>query len=255
MESITSRSNPLIVHVRKLLRERAYRRACGEYVCEGEKLLREALIWDVPLSAVICTDRFSTPLGDTIRQVRVPESLMSSLSPMKTPQGVLFVCKLPSLLPPERLTGQTYLLLDGVQDPGNVGTIWRSASAFGADGLLLTGASADPYSWKSVRASMGAAFRLRVWEVEPDALAELCRKSGLPLIGAAVRTQGLTLRELGEGRKLIAVGSEGQGLSETVLSLCQQTITLPMAPGCESLNAAMAASILLWERFRAQITP
>lgn len=93
---------------------------------------------------------------------------MASISPVKTPQGVLFTCRLPQLPLPQTLTGRRYVLLDGVQDPGNVGTILRTLDAFDADGLLLTGGCADPYGWKAVRSSMGAVFRRPIYSDTPE---------------------------------------------------------------------------------------
>ncbi|MCD8008875.1 MAG: RNA methyltransferase [Clostridiales bacterium] len=251
MERITSRTNPLLGHIKKLLKDRSYRRETGEFVCDGVKLLDEALRWGAEITALICSEGLELPaLPETGRLVQVPAGVMASISPMKAPQGVLFTCKQPDLTPPERLDGRTYLVLDGLQDPGNVGTIWRSADAFGAAGLLLTGHSADPYSWKTVRASMGAAFRMPAWEVTPEELQTLCRASGLPLWGTALQADTADLRQLSGGCCALAIGSEGSGLSRSVLALCDGTVKIPMEPQCESLNAAMAATVALWERYR-----
>lgn len=252
MERITSRSNPLLGHIKKLLKDRSYRRETGEFVCDGVKLLEEALRWGAEITTLICSEGLELPaLPKTGRLVQVPAGVMASISPMKAPQGVLFTCKQPDLTPPGRLDGRTYLVLDGLQDPGNMGTIWRSADAFGAAGLLLTGHSADPYSWKAVRASMGAAFRLPAWEVTPEELQILCRASELPLWGTALQADTADLRRLDGGRCALAVGSEGSGLSPEVLALCDGTVKIPMEPRCESLNAAMAATVVLWERYRS----
>jgi TrmH family RNA methyltransferase len=249
MERITSRKNPLISRIRALLKERSCRREQGEYVCDGVKLLREAMKWQAEITTVLVSEGLDVPLPDC-RCVQVPQELMASVSPMKAPQGVLFTCAIPALTPPERLTGHTYVALDGVQDPGNVGTIWRSASAFAARGLFLTGGSADPYGWKAVRSSMGAVFRLPAWEVTPEQLERMCRKSGVELWGTALREDTEDLREMPDLPCVLAIGSEGKGLSEEMLSRCDKTVKIPMEPGCESLNAAMAASVALWERYR-----
>lgn len=250
MERITSRSNPLLAHLKKLIKDRSYRREQGEFVCDGVKMLEEALKWKADITTVLLTEGLSVPLPKTGRVVEVPASLMSSISPMKAPQGVLFTCRMPDLTPPDTLTGRTWLVLDGLQDPGNVGTIWRSADAFGASGLLLTGSTADPYNWKAVRASMGAVFRLPVWELDEAALTDLCRRSGLPLYGTALRDDTADLRDLPADPCVIAIGSEGKGLSDELLRRCDKTVKIPMEPTCESLNAAMAATAVLWERYR-----
>ncbi|MEG1917972.1 MAG: RNA methyltransferase, partial [Oscillospiraceae bacterium] len=145
------------------------------------------------------------------------------------------------------LTGSRYVVLDGVQDPGNVGTILRTADAFWADGLFLTGACADLYNPKTVRAGMGAVFRCPVWSCDAIRLCALLRKSDITLYGAALRADTADAGTVSYARAAIAIGSEGAGLSETLLALCDKTIKIPMSDHCESLNAAAAAAVLLWE--------
>ena len=249
MEHITSRHNPLLGHIRKLAGSAAYRRATGEFLCDSPKLLQEALLWQAEITAVVTISPLPR-LPEHIRQVQVPEDIMSSISPVKTPQGVLFTCRLPQAPLPRSLTGRRYVLLDGVQDPGNVGTILRTLDAFDADGLLLTGGCADPYGWKAVRSSMGAVFRRPIYFGSPEELAALLHRSDLPLYGAALREDTVDARQADYTRCVLAIGSEGRGLSREVLDLCDQTIRIPMSDRCESLNAAIAAAVLLWESWR-----
>ena len=249
MEHITSRHNPLMGHIRKLAGSAAYRRATGEFLCDSPKLLQEALLWQAEITAVVTISPLPR-LPDVLRQVQVPEDIMSSISPVKTPQGVLFTCRLPQAPLPRSLTGRRYVLLDGVQDPGNVGTILRTLDAFDADGLLLTGGCADPYGWKAVRSSMGAVFRRPIYFGSPEELAALLHRSDLPLYGAALREDTVDARQADYTRCVLAIGSEGRGLSREVLDLCDQTIRIPMSDRCESLNAAIAAAVLLWESWR-----
>ena len=249
MEHITSRHNPLMGHIRRLAGSAAYRRATGEFLCDSPKLLQEALLWQAEITAVVTISPLPR-LPEHIRQVQVPEDIMSSISPVKTPQGVLFTCRLPQAPLPRFLTGRRYVLLDGVQDPGNVGTILRTLDAFDADGLLLTGGCADPYGWKAVRSSMGAVFRRPIYSGTPEERAALLPRSGLPLYGAALREDTVDARQADYTRCVLAIGSEGRGLSREVLDLCDQTIRIPMSDRCESLNAAIAAAVLLWESWR-----
>ena len=252
MESITSRSNPLCVHLRKLAASASHRRESGEFLCDSPKLLEEVLLWRQELlKTVLCTDPGKLPpLPDGVRAVVVPESLMEYLSPARTPQGVLSVCRKPEAALPEVLSGRRYALLDGVQDPGNVGTILRTADALFADGLLLVNGCADPWQPKAIRASMGAVLRCPVWSCEAAAAKELLWRSGIPLYGAALRQDTLDARSMAEGKAAVAIGSEGRGLSREVLALCDATVRIPMAEHCESLNAAAAAAVLLWELAR-----
>ena len=249
MEHITSRHNPLMGHIRKLAGSAAYRWETGEFLCDSPKLLQEALLWQAEITAVVTISPLPR-LPEHIRQVQVPEDVMASISPVKTPQGVLFTCRLPQLPLPQTLTGRRYVLLDGVQDPGNVGTILRTLDAFDADGLLLTGGCADPYGWKAVRSSMGAVFRRPIYSGTPEELAALLHRSDLSLYGAALREDTVDARQADYTRCVLAIGSEGRGLSREVLDLCNQTIRIPMSDRCESLNAAIAAAVLLWESWR-----
>lgn len=250
-EIITSRANPLLTRVRRLNSRRAIRRAEGSFAAEGPKLLAEALRWGGELEAVICGSGTVVPeLPAQVRVVEVEDGLLASIADTESPQGIVFICKGKNLTVPDQLAGNRYLLLDGVQDPGNVGTIWRTADAFGADGLILCGGCADPWNPKTVRATMGAVFRLPVYECPLETAAERLSAAGLPLYAAALRDDTVDVREIPLGSCAVAIGSEGRGVSRQALALCEKTIKIPMSPRCESLNAAVAASVVLWEMAR-----
>ena len=250
-ETITSRHNALLTHLRKLASSRAYRDERGEYLGDGVKLLGEALKWRAPLKTVVVSEGVDLPeLPEGVRAVRVPSDLMRSVSPAETPQGALFTATLARPALPDRLVGARYLVLDGVQDPGNVGTILRTADAFDCDGVFLVNACADLYNPKTVRATMGAIFRQQVWACAPDELSALLRASGVPLYGAALRGDAVSLRDVALARAAVAIGSEGRGLSGEMLALCGKTVKIPMSERCESLNAATAAAVVLWEMYQ-----
>ena len=172
------------------------------------------------------------------------------MSTVDTPQNTLALCRTPALTPPEALSPGRYLVLDGVQDPGNVGTIWRTADAFGAEGLFLLPGCAEPFSPKTVRATMGACFRLPVWEAELDGLRALLARAGMPLYATALRSDTSDVREIPLDRAAVVIGSEGRGVSQAVLDTCEKTLKIPMRERCESLNAAAAAAVVLWEGWR-----
>ena len=250
-ETIASRHNPFVTHLRKLAASRAYRDECGEYLGDGTKLLEEALRSGAPLRAVVFSEGIELPaLPEGVRAVRVSAELMRSVSPSETPQGALFTARLERPAPPERLSGTRYLVLDGVQDPGNVGTILRTADAFDCDGVFLVNGCADLYNPKTVRATMGAVFRQPVWTCAAETLAAVLRASDLPLFGTALRGDTVSLREAELSRAAVAIGSEGRGLGAEVLALCERTLRIPMSERCESLNAATAAAIVLWTMYR-----
>ena len=251
METITSRQNPICAHFRKLAASRAYREKTGEYLGDGTKLLEEALHWDAALTAVVCTEGTPLPpLPSGVRLVEVPGELMAYISPMEAPQGALFLARMPEMGLPRTLAPGRYLALEGVQDPGNVGTILRTADAFEADGLFLLEGCADPYGPKTVRASMGAVFRRPVWRCTLSELTDLLQAAHLPLYGAALRADTLDARQVDWRHAAVLVGSEGRGLSPEALDACTATVKIPMSSRCESLNAAVAAAVLLWEGWR-----
>lgn len=254
VERITSRSNPLVTRMRKLNSKRSARREEGVFCGEGPKLLAEALKWDASLETVIYVEGTSLPsIPNGVRTVEVPESLLSAVADTESPQGVVFVCSGHSLSLPEKLEGKRYLVLDGVQDPGNVGTIWRTADAFGADGLILCGNCADPWSPKTVRSTMGAIFRMPVYEATLEETAGKLSAAGIPFYATALRDDTVDVRDVVLAKAAVIIGSEGKGVSDLALQLCSKTVKIPMTARCESLNAAMAASVVLWEMGRSEL--
>lgn len=250
---ITSRQNPLCAHLRKLARSGEYRRETGEYLADGEKLWNEAVRWNAPVKRVITTigSSFGAALlpPQGVERYEVPPELMAYLSPMETPQGALFTLERREW-PREGAGKGRYLALDGLQDPGNVGTIWRTADALGADGVFLLNHCADPFHPKTVRASMGACFRQPIWEIGLTSLVNFAEENELTLCAAAL---GADCQILGEGALqdcIVVIGNEGHGISEEVLAACRRRVMIPMRPRCESLNAAAAATVILWEMNR-----
>ena len=252
MECITSRSNPLITHIRKLTGSKTARRQAGEMVCEGPKMLEEALKCGAEVTTVVAERGTVLPGGlpEKIRSVEVPSDLLHAIAPTQTPQNLLFLCTIPTTVPPEGLPQGRYLVLDGLQDPGNVGTIWRTADALGADGVFLLGACADPWGPKTLRATMGACFRLPLWELRLADLLPLLKGAGIPLYATALREDTVDVRQADLSVCALVIGSEGRGVSQEVLAACASTLKIPMRPRCESLNAAAAAAVILWEMAR-----
>ncbi len=245
VEYITSLQNPLIRHMRKLQNSRSYRRESGEFICEGWKLLEEAMKWFPYIKTVVYTKgRQCPPMTAGVRVVEVPESLIESLSSMKSPQGVVFTCELPVESEPELRPGM--LLLDGIQDPGNLGTILRTADAFNIP-VILTNGCADPYSDKTIRASMGAVFRTIPGSIPMESLLQRCKEEGIPLAATALTDKAVDLRTLDLSDYITVIGSEGQGICHRLLDASDRQVIIPMEPRCESLNAAIAASIVMWQ--------
>ena len=244
-ERITSRQNPLLRHIKKLQASRSYRQETGEFVAEGTKLLEEAAKYWPGLSTVVCREGLELcKLSDDVRVVRVPEDVLKSISTVDTPQGAIFTCRLPEEKSAVLKAGT--LLLDGIQDPGNLGTILRTADALGVPVALLDGC-ADPYSFKTVRASMGAVFRMDVPRIsESEALAQ-CEEKKLLLTVTAMNDRAADIRTADLSRAVCVIGSEGQGVRQSLLQKANQSVIIPMQPHCESLNAAIAAAIVMWQ--------
>lgn len=254
LERITSRQNPLIAHLRKVGADKKTRRAEGVFLCEGDKLVEEALRWKGQVETLLVAEGVVPPAGvpQGVRLVEVPADVLKSVSTVDTPQGMLAVCRTPALTPPKTLTPGRYLVLDGVQDPGNVGTVWRTADAFGADGLVLLPGCAEPFSPKTVRATMGACFRLPVWEMKLEELTALLNRGGMSLYATALGENTADVRQANMEQGAVVIGSEGRGVSPQVLEACGMTLKIPMRERCESLNAAVAAAVVLWEGWRSQ---
>ena len=244
MERVTARKNPLLQQVRKLLSSRKERESTGLFAADGTKLLAEAVKWWPGLHTVILSDGVQAEVPDHVRVVSVPKDVMESLSPMQAPQGALFLCRLPEKQAFVPQPGM--LLLDGIQDPGNLGTILRTADALQIPVALLEGC-ADPYSHKVVRASMGAVFRTVPMQTTWEQVKTACAEAGIPVAVTALSDRAEDIRRASLGRMAVVIGSEGQGVRKEILEAAQAELIIPMNPNCESLNAAIAAAIVMWQ--------
>jgi TrmH family RNA methyltransferase len=241
---ITSRKNPLLQNVKKLFSSRKERESAGLFAADGTKLLQEAVRFCPDLDTVILSDGVEADVPSHVRLIRVPEDVMASISPMEAPQGAVFLCRLPqkeAFVPKAPM-----LLLDGIQDPGNLGTMLRTADALNVPVVLLEGC-ADPYSHKVVRSSMGAVFRTPVvqstWE---EVSAALCA-AGIPVAVTALSDRAKDIRQADVKAMAVVIGSEGRGVRSEILASADRELIIPMNGHCESLNAAVAASIVLWQ--------
>ena len=243
-ERISSRKNPLLQQVRKLLSSRKEREQAGLFVSDGTKLLEEAVKFDSGLHTVILSDGVDVAVPDGVRVVRVPEDVMASISPMEAPQGALFLCRLPEKTAFAAQRGM--LLLDGIQDPGNIGTILRTADALEVPVVLLEGC-ADPYSHKVVRSSMGAVFRTKVVQSTWAEVQAACKAAGIPVAVTALSERAKDIRSAELTQMAVVIGSEGRGVRQEILGSADAELIIPMNPRCESLNAAIAATICMWQ--------
>ena len=241
---ITSRKNPLIQQVRRLLSSKKEREAAGLFVADGTKLLEEAVRYYPGLETVILSDDVQAQLPPHVNVVRVPEDVMAYISPMEAPQGAIFLCRLPEAKSVAANAGM--LLLDGIQDPGNLGTILRTADALDVPVVLLEGC-ADPYGHKVVRASMGAVFRVQPVQSRWEEVKEACSNAGIPVAVTALSEQAKDIRNADLCSMAVVIGSEGRGVRSEILEQADAQLIIPMNAHCESLNAAVAATIVMWQ--------
>lgn len=241
---ITSRKNPYLQQVKKLLSSRKERENAGLFVADGTKLLQEAVRFWPGLETVILSDGIEAEVPEHVRVLRVPSDVMESISPMAAPQGAVFVCRLPEKV--DFLPKAPMLLLDGIQDPGNLGTILRTADAMRVPVALLEGC-ADPYSHKVVRASMGAVFRTSVVQTTWTQASAALRSAGIPVAVTALSETSSDIRQTMVQNMAVVIGSEGQGVRHEILDSADNQLIIPMNPHCESLNAGIAAAIVMWQ--------
>ena len=243
-QRITSRKNPLLQQVKKLLSSKKAREEAGLFAADGTKLLKEAVAYFPGLDTVILSDGVEAEAPDHVRLIRVPGDVMESISPMQSPQGALFLCRLPEKKQFVPVPGM--LLLDGIQDPGNLGTILRTADALDIPVALLEGC-ADPYSHKVVRSSMGAVFRTQVIQTNWETVKNACTEAGIPIGVTALSDRAKDLRQSELKKMAVVIGSEGQGVRKEILDAADAELIIPMNSHCESLNAAVAATIVMWQ--------
>ena len=271
-EIISSRQNSLI-KLTASLTERKFREREGLFRFDGKKLFREALDCALPLFAVLLRESSveavldfvgdASPASDC-RAAILPDELFDRICEEKSPEGVICLSrhldKIHKIVTIDKwhaffkdaVRGQT-LLVESVRDPGNLGTIIRSAAAFGVARVILSADCADLYHPRTIRAAMGTLFHTHVWVTEDfcDVIAALGREG--KVYAAALDESAARLGSLSFGeRDAVVIGNEGHGLSRAVLDACTHKVYIPMAPGVESLNAGVAASILLWEFYRGR---
>lgn len=262
---ITSRQNPLARHAAALAASADKRRQEGLFLCEGARLCEDAARSRLELETCFFTDRAAEKYGRYLQAALssckkafvVTEPVAAILSTTKTSQGIFCVCHFPPLLcrekPAEGIPQGPCVVLEDLQDPGNLGTVLRTAEALGISQAFLLGDCCDPLSPKVLRASMGAVFRLGLCEESsPARLEELLRSQGYKLHAAVPdpSARNVTDVDFSQGLHAVWIGNEGNGLREESIALCGDRVTIPMGGRAESLNASAAATILLWEMKR-----
>lgn len=261
MEEITSRANARVKAAAQLLSSAPARRREGLFVLEGARLCMDAVKTGVPVRQLFLTREAFKRYPEEAASLRekaaavflITEEISRRLGDTQSPQGIFCVCEALDKRPGDGTIEKngSYIALENIQDPSNLGAIARTAEALGLSGLIVSG-GCDVYSPKAQRAAMGSLLRLPVLRSEQlrEALL-LCRAQGLRIFASTPRVGAIPVQQAGLGPCTVCVvGNEGAGVTQEVMALCDGLVTIPMAGRAESLNAAAAAAILMWEMVR-----
>ncbi len=259
MNLITSRSNPLIKQYVKLCSSKTERKELGLFTIEGIKLCLEAFTEQVKIKTLLVTQKALDKYADMLKPILdagveaflISDDVVGKISDTKTPQGVFGICKvLDNTLEMDKIyNGGNYICLCQLQDPANLGAILRTAEALGVDGVLLSSDSCDIYNPKSVRSTMGSLFRMPIMITQDTAkfLSQITA-NGVNTYAAVVDKNAKPLSDVKfTSPSVVCIGNEGNGLSKNVVDACKTAITIKMKGRAESLNASMAAGIIMHE--------
>jgi TrmH family RNA methyltransferase len=263
LQRITSRQNAKVKQLRQMF-HRAAPNQKGEVAIEGMHLVEEAIRSGLRPRAVFFSEsarerahKLIPQLPSKTETLRLPDEVFSSAVPTETPQGVAASVSVRAFTLADVLRSQPALIViaAGVQDPGNLGTIARSAEAFGATGLLLAEGTVSPWNWKAVRASAGSMFRLPLVKVELHSAVDELKPRAIRVLATSSH-KGASIRDVDwKDPVALVIGNEGLGLPKEVLAKADKTIFIPQSPTVESLNAGIAASIILYEAARQRERP
>ncbi|MBQ1546535.1 MAG: RNA methyltransferase [Clostridia bacterium] len=257
---ITSKDNETVKHISHLLKSVSYRRSCSQFAAEGVRLCTDGVRSGFTPQIFVYTssakekypEEFDELSKRALRVCEVSREIFQKISDTKSPQG--FICLYNILdkrsFPNRIYRGGSYLALECVQDPSNMGTILRTAEALGIEGVILSHDCCDIYSPKVVRGSMGAVYRVP-FEIEEDfpAAIEQLTKSGVPTYASTPR-DAKDVTQINFSGGVMLIGNEGNGLTEKSINACSVRVRIPMRGRAESLNAAAAAAVLMWEMLR-----
>ncbi|MBQ5398352.1 MAG: RNA methyltransferase [Ruminococcus sp.] len=254
---ISSKDNSLVKHINKLLKSAKYRRESSLFVAEGLRVCYDAFLSDAEIASVICTEQAYEKNREIVdklisraeKNYFFSDSVFKAVSDTKSPQGILCVIKTldKKTLFDKMEDGGKFLALDNIQDPSNLGTILRTAEAVGIDAVLLSSDCCDIYSPKVVRGSMGAVFRLP-YSVTDSIARFISERRDIKSYAAVVSSDAKRIDKVSfEEPCMVCIGNEGNGLKSETIAACDECITIPMRGRAESLNASIAAGIIMWE--------
>lgn len=258
--TITSKDNEQIKHIKKL-KEKKYREEYNEFIIEGIKMIEEAMQENVKIKSIIICDDCKTQGAipnelmyeiAKLNCIYVAEKVFSTITDVINPQGIMAIVEKPISEEKEIDYNETnFLLLDNIQDPGNLGTILRTADSLNIKQIILSKGSADAYNLKVVRSTMGAIFRVKIIEVQNlSKTVKEMKKHKIKVYATDLQTDK-SIYDVNYEKSAIVIGNEANGVSTEVLEEASERIKIPMIGKTESLNAAVATSIILYEVFRS----
>ena len=243
MTIITSKANSVVKNAKKL-HQKKYRKSA--YLIEGWHLFEEAVQAGVTIEKIFALESYRDQLATFPQTIWVSEEILLDLADTQTPQGIVAVIQKEEVGLPELHQGK-FLFLEDVQDPGNVGTIIRTADAAGFTGVIVSDKSADIYSLKTLRSMQGSHFHLPIYRMTSQALLEEAKEAGIPVLATTLSKDSVDYRELPPIENFVLVmGNEGQGISPLMAESADQLVHISMKGQAESLNVAVAAGILIF---------
>ena len=243
MTIITSKANSVVKNAKKL-HQKKYRKSA--YLIEGWHLFEEAVQAGVTIEKIFALESYRDQLATFPQTIWVSEEILLDLADTQTPQGIVAVIQKEEVGLPELHQGK-FLFLEDVQDPGNVGTMIRTADAAGFTGVIVSEKSADIYSLKTLRSMQGSHFHLPIYRMPLASFVEEAKKSNLPILATTLSRESKDYRELSSLENFVLVmGNEGQGISSVMVESADQLVHIGMKGRAESLNVAIAAGILMF---------
>ena len=243
MTIITSKANSVVKNAKKL-HQKKYRKSA--YLIEGWHLFEEAVQAGVTIEKIFALESYRDQLASFPQTVWVSEDILLDLADSQTPQGIVAVVQKEEVEQADFSQGK-FLFLEDVQDPGNVGTIIRTADAAGFTGVIVSDKSADIYSLKTLRSMQGSHFHLPIYRMSSQALLEKAKKDGIPVLATTLSKDSKDYRDVPHFDQFVLVmGNEGQGISPLMAKSADQLVHISMKGQAESLNVAVAAGILIF---------
>ena len=253
MLEIESKNNNLFKEIKKL-KEKKHRIKSNKYLIECLRFVEEAIKSKVSIDSIIFTESFKEKnpdlflkINENIKLIQMNETLLKQLCSTENPQGIVGVINMQNK---ELKSGELVVLVDKVQDPGNMGTIIRTAHAAGAAGIVMTKGTVDIYNDKTLRSTMGSIFYIPIVEDNSLDFVKSLKKEGYKLVVSSLQGKNNFFEENLQGKVMIAVGNEGNGVSDEVYDIADIKVKIPMPGEAESLNVAVATSIMIYEKIR-----